>query len=99
MMGPGNYDTVCSMLRHMIDTSGLTYRDLGPRLGLSITSLSFIVSGRRFPTRDTIIALAYECSCDREALNRVLLAAGYDVLMGQGPASLPMPPFHAATNR
>lgn len=79
-----------TLLRETISKSGLTYRDLGARLGLSTTILSLIVQGKRYPSRDMIIALGYEFGYDRSELNYLLRIAGYPVLMGEGPASQPI---------
>jgi len=79
-----------ALLREMIAKSGLTYQDLGGGLGLSTSILSLIVQGKRFPSRDMIIALGYECGYDRCELDRVLRIAGYPALLGGGPASLPI---------
>jgi hypothetical protein len=88
-----------ALLREMIVKSGLNYHDLGERLGLSTTILSLIVQGKRYPARDTIIVLGYECGYDRCELDYVLRIAGYSVLMGDGPASLPIPQEGTSTNR
>jgi transcriptional regulator with XRE-family HTH domain len=79
------------LIREMISKSGLTHSELGRRLGLSPSALSKVVQGKRHPARDTIIALGYECGCDRHELDKLLRIAGYPALMGGGPASLPIP--------
>lgn len=79
-----------NLLRDVITRAGLTQRELCARLGLSPAILSLILQGKRQPSRDTIIALAVECGCDRLELNHVLGHAGYKVLMGNGPVSLPI---------
>jgi transcriptional regulator with XRE-family HTH domain len=87
-MNSGVNTEMTSLLRDMIGRSGLTSRDLGARLGLSTTMLSFIVQGKRHPSRDTLIALAYECGYERRELDRALRLAGYPALLATGPASL-----------
>ena len=86
----GANDKLPQLLREMIARSGFTHRDLGARLGLSTATLSLIAQGRRFPARDTIIALGCECVCERRELDNMLRIAGYPVLMGDGPASFPI---------
>jgi transcriptional regulator with XRE-family HTH domain len=77
-----------ALLREMVTRSGLSYRDLGTRVGLNPAILSLLVQGKRYPTRDTIIALALECGYGRGELNRLLRSAGFAGLMAEGPASL-----------
>ena len=84
----GANDKLTHLLREMIARSGFTHRDLGARLGLSTATLSLIAQGRRYPARDTIIAMGCECGCERRELDNMLRIAGYPVLMGDGPASL-----------
>ena len=79
------------LLQEMIARSGLSYRELSPRLGLSVGTISLIAQGKRYPSRDAILALGYECGCERQELDCALRAAGYPALMGDGPASLPKP--------
>ena len=97
MLGVNNQ--LSALLREMIAKSGLTYRDLGTRMGLSTSALSFIVQGKRYPARDMIIALGYECDYERVELDYVLRIAGYPVLMGDGPASLPIEKEGTSRNR
>jgi hypothetical protein len=80
-----------SLLQEMIARSGLSYRELSSRLGLSVGTISLIAQGKRHPSRDAIVAIGYECGCEREELDCVLRAVGYSVLMGDGPVSLPIP--------
>jgi|GEM_PF-3483039 len=77
------------LLQEMIARSGLSYRELSPRLGLSVGTISLIAQGKRHPSRDAIVAIGYECGCERQELDCALKAAGYPVLMEDGPASLP----------
>jgi transcriptional regulator with XRE-family HTH domain len=80
------------LLREIVIRSGLTYRDLGARIGLNPAILSLLVQGKRQPARDTIIALAFECGCNRAELNKLLRSAGFSGLMADGPASLTSSP-------
>lgn len=47
------------LLQEMIVRSGLSYRELSPRLGLSVSTISLIAQGKRHPSRDAILALGW----------------------------------------
>jgi len=59
------------------ERAGLKRDDLAKRVGLDVSHLFRIETGGRRPSRDSALALAVALSLDDDAVNKMLVAAGY----------------------
>lgn len=72
--------TLCGYIDNIIKTKGLKKSKAVARSGLNRIYAYQILSGKRMPSRDKLMALGFGLQLDLDEINRLLIQAGYSPL-------------------